>query len=171
MNLWLTLIALVLLGTAGVALSLRNLIHSALLLVVSWLSLAVLYLWADAQFAAFAQALVYAGAISMVVLFAVLLTGQPSPRNPMSRVSFRRGVIAVLTGAGVAGVLVYGVLSSPLPWSARAAPTATVREIGTSLMGTHAAALLIIGALLTVALIGAVTVAARSTSSKPEDPL
>jgi NADH:ubiquinone oxidoreductase subunit 6 (subunit J) len=35
------------------------------------------------------------------------------------------------------------------------APTASVREIGIQLMSTHAAALIIIGILLTVALLGA----------------
>ena len=45
-----------------------------LLLAVSWSGVAVFYLWAGAEFVAFAQVLVYLGAISMVVLFAVLLT-------------------------------------------------------------------------------------------------
>ena len=65
-------IALFTLATAAVAVSLRNLIHTALLLVVSWAGIAGFYLWAGAEFVAFAQVLVYVGAISMVVLFAVL---------------------------------------------------------------------------------------------------
>lgn len=62
------------LGTAVVALFLRNIVHAALLLTASWFGIAAFYLWAEAQFVAFAQALVYVGAVSMVVLFAVLLT-------------------------------------------------------------------------------------------------
>ena len=54
--------------------TLRNLIHSALLLIASWAGIAAFYLWAGAEFVAFAQVLVYVGAVSMVVLFAVLLT-------------------------------------------------------------------------------------------------
>lgn len=70
----LVLIAVFTLANAAVALSLRNLIHSALLLIASWFGIAAFYLWAGAEFVAFAQVLVYVGAVSMVVLFAVLLT-------------------------------------------------------------------------------------------------
>src|SRR5436190_18964967 len=70
----LVLIALLTLATAAIAMVLRNLIHSALLLIASWAGIAAFYLWAGAEFVAFAQVLVYVGAISMVVLFAVLLT-------------------------------------------------------------------------------------------------
>ena len=68
------IIALLTLGSAAVEMALRNLIHSALLLIGSWAGIAAFYLWAGAEFVAFAQVLVYVGAISMVVLFAVLLT-------------------------------------------------------------------------------------------------
>ena len=74
----LAVIALVILGSAAVAMSLRNLIHSALLLIGSWAGVAAFYLWAGAEFVAFAQVIVYIGAVSMVVLFAVLADASPS---------------------------------------------------------------------------------------------
>ena len=40
-------------------------------------------------------------------------------------------------------------------------PTVSVREIGHALMGPHAAALLILGVILTVALLGAVVIASN----------
>ena len=46
MNAALVLIALVTLGAAAVAMTLRNLIHSALLLIASWAGVAAFYLWA-----------------------------------------------------------------------------------------------------------------------------
>ena len=58
MTLALLLIALVLLGSAVAAMVSRNLIHSALLLVGAWAGLAAFYLWAGAEFVAFAQVLV-----------------------------------------------------------------------------------------------------------------
>ena len=42
----LVIIAVITLATAAVALALRNLIHSALLLIASWFSIAAFYLWA-----------------------------------------------------------------------------------------------------------------------------
>ena len=51
---------------------------------------------------------------------------------------------------------------------AHSAPAAiSVKQLGLQLMGPHVAALLIVGVLLTVALLGAVIIAAID---KPEDP-
>jgi NADH:ubiquinone oxidoreductase subunit 6 (subunit J) len=51
---------------------------------------------------------------------------------------------------------------------AAAAPAADVRQIGLDLMQHHGAALLIVGVILTVALIGA-TVLAATEKRNPED--
>jgi NADH:ubiquinone oxidoreductase subunit 6 (subunit J) len=54
------IIAIVTLLAAAAAMSLRNLVHCALSLVVTFAGLAALYLQLDAQFVGFAQILVYA---------------------------------------------------------------------------------------------------------------
>ena len=165
----LVIIAVTTLATAAVAMSLRNLIHSALLLIASWFGIAAFYLWAGAEFVAFAQVLVYVGAVSMVVLFAVLLTRRSRADTVVSPDSLSRAVSAVITGVAVFGVLATAIFGTPLTPSVAPAPTATVREIGTQLMGTHAAALLIIGLLLTVALLGAVVLAAQDPDETKKD--
>jgi NADH:ubiquinone oxidoreductase subunit 6 (subunit J) len=177
MDIAFALIAFVLLASAATAMALRNIIHSALLLVVSWFALALFYLWAGAEFAAFAQVLIYAGAISMVVLFAVLLTQRslgdftlaPESCRRGLRTRRRRALAAVLAGAAVAGAIAYAVLNSSLAVASTPAPTVTVRELGEQLMGPQAAALLVVGVILTVALIGAVVIAAQPAKSEPED--
>ena len=86
----------------------------------------------------------------------------------MESASFSRAVAGFTTAAGVAGILLGAILGSPL--AGRPAPTPasiTVKEIGAQLMGPHAAALLIVGVILTVALLGAIIIAAVD---KPEDP-
>lgn len=163
----LLLIALLTIAAACAAFLSRNLIHSALLLVGAWAGLAAFYLWAGAEFVAFAQVLVYVGAVSMVVLFAVLLTRQGATSAPVEFDSLRRAVLGFITAGGVGGLLAGAILGSPLETrTAVAAPAVPVKELGTLLMGPHAAALLIVGVLLTVALLGAVVIAAVD---KPED--
>lgn len=159
-------IALFTLATAAVALALRNLIHSALLLIGSWAGIAAFYLWAGAEFVAFAQVLIYVGAISMVVLFAVLLTRHSRADLTVAPDALRRVIPALLTGGAVLGVLVGAVLSTPLKSTEGAAPTISVKNLGLQLMGPHAAALLVVGALLTLALLGAVVIAA--TERRPD---
>ena len=56
------------------AMLLRNTVHCALALTVAFAGLALLFLNLDAQFAGFAQILVYIGAVAILVVFAILLT-------------------------------------------------------------------------------------------------
>jgi NADH:ubiquinone oxidoreductase subunit 6 (subunit J) len=166
----LTIIALLMLGSAATAMLRRNLIHSALLLIVSWAGVAAFYLWADAQFVAFAQILVYVGAISMVVLFAVLLTRQNRTADMLVEPATRaRTATALTVGVSLAAVLSAAILSSRFPAPADRAPAASVRQIGQELMRQHGGALLIVGVILTVALLGATILAATDAKDKPKD--
>ena len=165
----LAIIALLILVPAAVAMLLRNLIHSALLLIASWFGIAAFYLWAGAEFVAFAQVLVYVGAISMVVLFAVLLTRRSRADLVVAPDSVTRGFSALLAGGAVCGVLFGAVITTRLDVAPSPTATISVKEIGTELMGPHTAALLVIGVLLTVALLGAVVVAATDRPTKKED--
>ena len=162
-------IALITLTAAAVAMSLRNLIHSALLLIASWAGISAFYLWAGAEFVAFAQVLVYVGAVSMVVLFAVLLTRQSRQELAVAPESVGRAASGLVVGGAVFGVLVGGIISAGLT-SAPDTPrgSITVRALGQDLMGAHAPALLIMGVLLTVSLLGAVVIA--STDSPKTSP-
>lgn len=159
------IIALLTVGTAAVAMALRNLIHSALLLVASWAGIAAFYLWAGAEFVAFAQVLVYVGAVSMIVLFAVLLTRHARAELPIAADAVRRTLAGLIAGGATLGVLVGAILSAPPAVSPASAPASlSVKQMGVELMGPHAAALLVVGALLTVALLGAIVIAASDAN-------
>ena len=164
----LILIALGTLVTAVVAMSLRNLIHSALLLIASWAGIAAFYLWAGAEFVAFAQVLVYVGAISMVVLFAVLLTRHSLTDPVAAPAGLGRVILALVAGGAVLGVLGGAVLDLKVNNAPTSAPSISVKQLGIDLAGPHAAALLIVGVLLTVALIGAVVIAAPASEKEDE---
>jgi NADH-quinone oxidoreductase subunit J len=171
MNAVLVLIAAATVGTAAVAMSGRNLLHSVLLLTVSWAGVAAFYLWAGAEFVAFAQVLVYVGAISMAVLFAVLLTRRSRDDVASAPASSRsRALYAVLAGICVSAVLLAAVALAPLASAPSPAPSVGVRQLGEQLVGAHAASLLVVAVLLTVALIGALVLAAADSPRKPEDP-
>lgn len=163
------IIAILTLAAAAVAMTLRNLIHSALLLIGSWAGVAAFYLWAGAEFVAFAQVLVYVGAVSMIVLFAVLLTRRSRADLAVAPDTLGRAVSALLVGGAVLGVLTGAILSTPMDVGPRPTPTLAVREIGRQLMESHAVALLVVGVILTVALLGAVVLAAVDKPQPRED--
>ncbi len=162
-------IALLTLASAAIAMALRNLIHSALLLIASWAGIAAFYLWAGAEFVAFAQVLVYVGAVSMVVLFAVLLTRHSHADLDVAPDSLARVTAASIAGGAVLGVLVVAVVSTRLAAGPIRTPTLTVKQLGLLLGGPHAAALLVMGVLLTVSLLGAVVIAATARRDAKED--
>jgi NADH-quinone oxidoreductase subunit J len=159
--------ALLTVAGALAAALLRNLVHCALSLTVTFAGLALLYLQLDAQFAGFAQILVYIGAVAILVVFAILLTrgsGIPEYR------SYSTSWFAGLTIAAAIFALLTWAVTKSLPTNATAtsAPAATVQSIGAALMSSYALPLEIVAVLLTVALIGAVIVAMpEAKTSKP----
>jgi NADH-quinone oxidoreductase subunit J len=165
MTLALAITSLFTAGSALAAVSLRNLVHCALALALSFLGLAALYLQLDAQFAGFAQVLVYIGAVAILMLFAILLT-RSSEREAGSVLApgwVLGGIAAALVFVVLAGTM---CLSRALPAPASVPPEVTVKRIGEELMTTWILPLQVIGLLLTAALIGAVIIAMRERSSK-----
>ena len=139
--------------------SLRNLVHSVLALTVTFAGLAAVYLLLGAQFIGFAQILVYVGAVAILIVFAILLTRDKSATQPViNGSSATSGIIAL----SVFGVLAWSVQHSAVAQHPlQPQPQASMQQIGSILMLKFALPLEIIGVLLTVALIGAVTVAMR----------
>ena len=68
----------------------RNAIHSALYLVLNFMTVAVFYLVLNAPFIAMVQITVYAGAIVVLFLFVIMLLGAERLRGSMPRSSSRR---------------------------------------------------------------------------------
>lgn len=165
----LAVIAAVMLASAALAMSRRNLIHSALLLIFTWAGVACFYLWAGAEFVAFGQALIYIGAVSMIVLFAVLLTRRTLDDPMAAPASRRRAGLALLAGAAVFTVLAYAVSNTAFTTNVGRAPQIEVRQLGFQLMGPHVASLLVVGVILTVALIGATIIAASDDLAQGRD--
>src|SRR5262245_19982882 len=152
--------------SALAAMSLRNLVHCALCLTVTFASLAALYLKLNAQFVGFAQILVYIGAVAILIVFAILLTRSDDQTR-------RAAILSPAWGVGVVvAVTVFCALASAICSSALAKRSAvppkpvTVENIGDKLMTTYILPLEVIGLLLTAAMIGAVIIAMRERRSR-----
>jgi len=59
----------------------KNIIHSALLLILTFMGISVIYILLQADFLALVQILIYAGAISILIVFAVMLTRRSEMKN------------------------------------------------------------------------------------------
>jgi NADH-quinone oxidoreductase subunit J len=153
---WIILGLVTLAGAVG-AMSLRNLVHCLLCLVVTFLGLAGIYLLLSATFVALAQVLVYLGAVAILMVFAILLT-----RGGATLESALAGRMTWTAGAGTAA-LVFGGLAGAVMWGTMAlgdkASDPTVKAIGERLMTVYVLPLEAMALLLTGALIGAVILA------------
>jgi len=145
--------------------SLRDLVHCALSLVVTFAGLAVLFLQLDAEFVGLAQILVYVGAVAILIVFAILLTRGTEPARPMPvTTSTGWGLgIALATFLIVAGAL---LSSGTIRRGTAPPPDLTVRALGDKLMADYVIPLEVIGLLLTAALIGAVIIAMSERKMK-----
>jgi NADH-quinone oxidoreductase subunit J len=140
------------------AVLLKNTVHCALALTVAFAGLALLFLQLDAQFAGFAQILVYIGAVAILVVFAILLTrGSETPKDGVFSHTW---LVGLVIAAAVFAVLGWAVIQS-MPYLANQAapPVVTVGEIGNALMSRYVLPLEIVALLLTAAMVGAVIVA------------
>jgi len=99
---------LAVLGAIGMVFS-RSAVHSALWLVLTMLCLGCLYIAQNAEFLGFVQIIVYTGAIMMLFLFVLMLTGRDAGDSAFE-VLKRQRLIATVIGIAFVTLLVTGLL-------------------------------------------------------------
>ncbi len=161
--------ALALAGALGVVLS-RNPVHSALWLVATLISIAVLFLIQDAELLAAVQVIVYAGAIVVLFLFVIMLLGVDRRESLAETLPFQRP-IAVALGLMVAAEI---LLLAAHTWATGAKTTSGVPIEGGGDLGNNiqrVARVLftdflwpfqLTAVLLVIAVVGSVALARRS---------
>lgn len=155
MNLVFAIIALVTLASALAAMCLRNLVHCVLCLTVTFTGIAMTYLHLSAQFVGFSQMMVYIGAVSVLIIFALLMTrgGQELTLRDWNP---RHYFLGLSVGGVSCAILVVGIFKSTITNNeAPALKTESVRTMGASLLNEYVLPLEALALLLTVALIGA----------------
>ena len=143
-------------AAAGVFLA-RNLIHAVAFLVLSFIATAGLFLTLSGDFIAVAQVLIYAGAIPVLIVFAVMLTPLAGRDNGNGLYLVPGVAMGAAVALGVAFVAIdveWGALSGDLLAGRDFATTADV--IGDALLGRYVLAFEVASVLLLAALIGAI---------------
>jgi NADH-quinone oxidoreductase subunit J len=152
------LVAATAIGTALGLVIRPNPLHGALFLVANLFCVAVLYLMLRAEFLALAQVIVYAGAIMVLFLFAIMLLvpgrAEAGP-DPLARA--RRLALPLAAAFGLAVVLVAGRTRGAAP----DAPPGGVAAIGRLLFTDYLFPFEVTSLLLLAALVGALTLAKR----------
>jgi NADH-quinone oxidoreductase subunit J len=144
------IIAMLILSAALAAATLQKLMHAALSFAVLFVGISALFFLLGAEFVGLVQTFVYIGAVAVLIVFTILLTGHDQEKTRGFNWSGIVVALAVFTG------LIWAIVETKS--TAKGPPqvqTLIVQRIGELLMTSYVWPLLCIGVLLTAALIGA----------------
>lgn len=149
------LLAAIVLGGAAMMLRASNIVHSAFYLLGALLATAGVYALLSAGFLAIMQIFVYAGAITVLILFVIMLTG-----TGVADVEARGAhtFLAGLVAAALAAILVPLQISAPWKLPGTQVVTST-SVLGRLLFSDYLLPFELASIVLTVALVGAIFLA------------
>jgi len=152
---------------AILAITMRNLVHCVLSLILFFLGIAGHYLLLRADFLFAVQVLIYIGAVAVLILFAIMLTrhvtGNEGPREVLGGKWWAGMGTAVIIAGLLWAIIRKDPLASILP--AGVANT-SVADIGRALVADWLVPFEAMAVLLTAALIGAVVIALEEVIRK-----
>src|SRR3990170_7395761 len=164
------ILAGVMLGAAIFVVIGRDIVRSGVAMMLSFAALAGIYVLAGAVIVAAAQVLIYIGAISILILFAIMLTQSKS--GPLQLVFHRQAWAGALAAIGVALLLIMSVVNTAWPLAVADRLWSATSEIALLLFddALYVFALQVVAVLLTAAVVGGVFLAKREDSADPGEP-
>jgi len=155
------------LSAGGIILS-RNPVNAAMMMIVSFVGVASLFVFLGAYFLAVVQVAVYAGAVVVLFLFIIMLL------NVDTVARIKEHTVSVLAGCVAGGLLLIGILRLIMEASvndvtlADAAPVGeTVASFGMELFTTYMLPFQVAGLLLLVAMLGVIFISKRTVKQEP----
>ena len=144
----------------------KNPIHSALLLVLNFLCVAVIYLLLQSQFIAVVQVIVYAGAIVMLIVFVIMLLDLEAELRSGLKLLYSKVI-----GGGLAILFFFAILYSVAASSLTGKPgpytpekvSANVKVVGEVLFTQYLFPFEIVSILIVAAIVGAVVLSKKKT--------
>ena len=151
---------IMLVGALGVVL-LSNIVYSAFLLGLVFISISGLYILLNAGFVAAAQVLVYVGAVNVLILFGIMLVNKDEDFAAVKQAWVGKAATAAVCG-GLFALLSTMVFSHP--WAVSTQPAAgdtAIEVIGQHFFTDYLLPFELASVLLLIALVGAIILARR----------
>jgi NADH-quinone oxidoreductase subunit J len=151
------IMAVIVIAAALAVVFLRNVFRAALALILCFIAVAGLYITLSADFLAAVQILVYVGAISVLIILAVMMTREVQRGSPRNKLE----IPALIVAAVLLGLLVYSVTASPWNISPDSPLSPTTVPLAARLFGEQGFVLPveIAATLLLAAIVGAIVIA------------
>lgn len=148
---------LIIVGALGAVLS-PSLVRALVGLILTLFGVAGMYFLMAAPFMALMQLLIYVGAVSVLIFFAIMLTKGPegeAASDAYGKKSAGRIMLALMTGFIPAAILAVLVITKS-PATVPLKPESTLSRLGEFLVGPYALAFELISVVLLAAMAGAV---------------
>jgi NADH-quinone oxidoreductase subunit J len=151
------IMAVVIIAAALSVVFLRNIFRAALALILCFITVAGLYLTLSADFLAAVQILVYVGAISVLIILAIMMTREVTRGSPSNKLRLPAFIIAAV----LLGLMIYTVTASPWRIAAEPPLTPTTVPLAAKLFSQQGFILPveIAATLLLAAILGAIVIA------------
>lgn len=151
------ILAVIVVGSALLVVTFKNIFHAGLALVVTFLGVAGYYLALRADFLAITQILIYAGAIAVLILFAILMTHRVGEHKETVHNSLK--IMSMLVIAPLLALITVVVqITFPRTTMMPQQTGPQLAKIGERLLISYALPFEIISLILLAAMIGAIIV-------------
>ena len=156
------ILSIVIMVSGFMVVTLKNIFHCALFLILCLFSVAGIFILLDAEFLAAAQVLIYVGAVSILLIFAIMLTSNLASKkirqsNENVLVAFFVCVTFVISAGMLLAKTYESVWSKMTPEGTL--PTQNVLTLGKYLMTEFMLPFEVVSVLLLAAMIGAIVLA------------
>ena len=130
----------------------RNLIHAVLFLALAFVGVAGVYVVLSADFVAVVQVLIYAGAVGVLMTFAIMLTPDADRRNSETMFQVPAALLALL----VIGIAVFVAYDTDWVTASGEGLQTTARALGEAFLDPYVVAFEVASVVLVTAMIGAI---------------
>ena len=162
------IISMILIFSAIMVVSAKNIVHSAFYLAVTLLCSAIFFILLRAQYLAAVQILVYIGAVVVLILFALMLTRTAVGQN--TNISSRQTVFAAIVSFLLFAALsvVFNITKLQTEMSASKLEIISIKDFSNILFSKYALPFEVASVLLLAALVGSVVLAVKDRQDDTE---
>ena len=137
----------------------KSIVRAAVALIFGFCGMAALYVLLDAEFLAAVQVLIYVGGITILLLFAIMLTSRIGSRT--ARVVNDQVILSAITAVGLLVGLIYASTSGIAATTGPPRLPETTPFLGRALLTTYALPFEAVSVLLLAAMVGAIILARK----------
>lgn len=145
--------------------SVRLITHAALFMTLTFTAVAGIFLVLQAEFVAGLQVLIYSGAITTMVIFAIMLSGLKDIKAELTAKKQRSWIsanpVVFVVGLIFAVYMCYLYAAANLPKAADPTALAKVKDIGYELFSRYVIPFEVASVLLLIAMVGAIILTAK----------